>query len=326
MNCGPDGRIHRRLNAIHLLLVGAPYEVALRNSRVSERTFRLWISRFNGLGIDGLIYRPGCGRRRKLEPHVVAEVILPLVDDPSLAGQTHWTLTKLCGHLREEKQLDLSCRTLNRYLHEHRYTRKIPRRMPEPPDREAWEIRREDFADGLLDLLADPCCDVFFVNEAGFEGDPRPRQKWVKRGVRPIQGYHGGHLRRNVIGAVNPADGQLVSLIIPHSDTAVFQAFLDTMAAEVPERKGKRLLLVLDNASWHKSKRLEWHHIEPVHLPPYSPDFNPIERLWQHLKSHHLAGFITREGNALEEKIFQAIRTLLRTPETIRSVCRTHSD
>ena len=51
------------------------------------------------------------------------------------------------------------------------------------------------------------------------------------------------------------------------------------MAAEVPERKGKRLLLVLDNASWHKTKRLDWHHIEPVCLPPYSPDFNPIERL-----------------------------------------------
>ncbi|MFU8893182.1 MAG: IS630 family transposase [Luteolibacter sp.] len=198
--------------------------------------------------------------------------------------------------------------------------------MPEPPDREAWEIRRESFVDELLDLLAEPSCEVFFGDEAGFKGDPRPRQKWVKRGTRPVQGYHGGHLRRNVIGAVNPADGQLVSLIVPHCDTEVFQAFLDTMAVEVPKRKGKRLLLVLDNASWHKTKRLVWHHIEPIYLPPYSPDFNPIERLWQHLKSHHLAGFITKEGHALEEKIFQAIRTLLRTPETIRSVCRPHSE
>lgn len=326
MDCGPDGKAHRRLNTIHLLLVGATYEVALRNSRVSERTFRLWISRFNELGIDGLIYRPGCGRRRKLEPHIVSELILPLVDDPSLAGQTHWTLTKLCGYLREEKQLDLTYRTLNRYLHEHRYARKIPRRMPEPPDREAWESQREGFANELLDLLADPSCEVFFGDEAGFEGDPRPRQKWVKRGTRPVQGYHGGHLRRNVIGAVNPTNGQLVSLIVPHCDTEVFQAFLDTMAKEAPGEKGKRVLLVLDNASWHKTKRLNWRHIEPIYLPPYSPDFNPIERFWQHLKSHHLAGFITKDGIALEEKIFQAIRSLLQTPETIRSVCRTHSE
>ncbi|MEY3895325.1 MAG: superfamily endonuclease [Verrucomicrobiota bacterium] len=33
------------------------------------------------------------------------------------------------------------------------------------------------------------------------------------------------------------------------------------------------------NAGWHKSARLDWHHIKPVYLSPYSPDFNPIERL-----------------------------------------------
>ena len=74
-----------------------------------------------------------------------------------------------------------------------------------------------------------------------------------------------------------------MSLIVPHCDTEVFQVFLDTMAAEVPEREGKRVLLVLDNAKWHKTKRLTWHHIVPVFLPPYSPDLNPIERFWQHL-------------------------------------------
>ena len=58
MDCGPDGKGFRRLNAVHLLLVGASYEAVLRNSRVSERTFRLWISRFNQQEIDGLTYRP----------------------------------------------------------------------------------------------------------------------------------------------------------------------------------------------------------------------------------------------------------------------------
>ena len=37
--------------------------------------------------------------------------------------------------------------------------------------------------------------------------------------------------------------------------------------------------MVLDNASWHKIKSLQWHHFEPLFLPPYSPDLNPIERL-----------------------------------------------
>jgi len=326
MDCGPDGKAFRRLNAIHLLLLGAPYKVVLRNSRVNERTFRLWVERFNKQGIDGLIYRPQAGRPRKISADQVANEILPIVDDPSLADHTHWTVTKLCGWLREKKQLDLSYRTLVRYLHEHNYARRIPRRMPEPPDRDDWEKQREIFGGELITLLEDPACDVFFGDEAGFEGDPRPRAKWVKRGSRPTQGYFGGHVRQNVVGAVNPATGQLVSLIVPHCDTQVFQLFLDTMAQEAPASPGRKVMLVLDNASWHKTKSLKWRHIEPVYLPPYSPDFNPIERLWQHLKGHYLAGYITKDGNELNDKLFNSIRALLDRPETIRSVCKTHSE
>jgi transposase len=326
MDCGPDGKAFRRLNAIHLLLLGAPYKVILRNSRVNERTFRLWVERFNKQGIDGLIYRPQAGRPRKISADQVANEILPIVDDPSLADHTHWTVTKLCGWLREEKQLDLSYRTLVRYLHEHNYARRIPRRMPEPPDRDDWVKQREIFGGELITLLEDPACDVFFGDEAGFEGDPRPRAKWVKRGSRPTQGYFGGHVRQNVVGAVNPATGQLVSLIVPHCDTQVFQLFLDTMAQEAPASPGRKVMLVLDNASWHKTKSLQWRHIEPVYLPPYSPDFNPIERLWQHLKGHYLAGYITKDGNELNDKLFNSIRALLDRLETIRSVCKTHSE
>lgn len=321
MDCGPDGKAFRRLNAIHLLLVGAPYDVVLRNSRVNVRTFRLWISRFNEQGIDGLTYRPYTGRPRKLSAEQVRQDILPVIDDPSIADQTQWTATKLCGWLQRERDLDLSYRTLVRYLHENDYARRIPRPMPEPPDRESWEDQRETFAFELLELLDDPGALVFFGDEAGFEGDPRPRQKWVKRGSRPTQGYYGGHVRQNVIGAVNPHSGQLVSLIVSHCNTDVFQVFLDTMAEEVRPRQNKTVYLVLDNASFHKTKRLNWHHIEPVYLPSYSPDFNPIERLWQHLKSHYLAGFLTNNGETLRDKICQSIQALLETPKTIKSVC-----
>lgn len=325
MRCCPDGKAYRRLNAIDLLLIGVSYEHVFRNSCVSERTLRLWITRFNEAGVDGLTYRPRCGRPRLVEPDQVASEILPVVDDPSLVGETHWTVTKLCGWLREEKQLDLSYRTLVRYLHEHRYARRIPRPVPEPPDREAWEDQREAFARRLIDHLEDDSCEVFFGDEAGFEGDPRPRQKWVKRGSRPTQGYYGGHIRQNVVGAVNPTTGELVSLIVSHCDTEVFQIFLDTMAEEVPRRPGKRVLLVLDNAGWHKTRRLCWHHIEPVYLPPYSPDFNPIERLWQQLKGYYLAGFLTKHRDELRDKLTESIQDLLKRTELVRSICRTHS-
>jgi hypothetical protein len=132
-------------------------------------------------------------------------------------------------------------------------------------------------------------------------------------------------LRRNVGGAVEPDSGQLVSLIVAHCNTGVFQAFLDTMAEEVPVEEGKQVHLVLDNASWHKSARLDWHHIKPVYLSAYSPDFNPIERLWQHLKGQAMAGFLTNDGEHLTTKLLESLQGLFAEPKLIRSVCATPS-
>jgi hypothetical protein len=252
----------------------------------------------------------------------IGEKILPVVDNPQEADRHHWTAVALCGWLKENKELAISYRTLVRYLHEQDYARRIPRPVPEPPDRDKWIKQREEFIPELAKLLGDEQVELFFGDEAGFEGDPRPRQRWVKRGSRPTQGYYGGHVRENIVGAVNPSTGQLVSLIVPHCDTDVFQAFLDTMAKETEAAKqaGRRVCLVLDNASWHKTKRLVWHHIEPVYLPPYSPDLNPIERIWQYLKGHGMAGYLTRNGAELGEKLFQEVRLLLNDTETVRSV------
>jgi transposase len=83
---------------------------------------------------------------------------------------------------------------------------------------------------------------------------------------------------------------------------------------------------VHDNTSWHMTKSLRWHHIEPVYLPPYSPDFNPIERLWQHLKGHDRAGYFTKQIQDLSDKLVESIQQLMNNPKTIRSVCKTHSE
>lgn len=321
MECGPDFKASRRLNAIHLLLIGVSFDHVLRNSCRTERCLRLWIARYNEMGIDGLIYRSRPGRPRLLDGDTVCGEILPVVDDPSLAGQLHWTGVKLSGWLRDNKGFEISYRTLIRYLHQHDYARRIPRPMPEPPDRDAWLRQREDCASRLAALLDDPNNVVFFGDEAGFEGDPRPRHKWVKRGSRPTQGYYGGHVRRNVVGAVEPAQGRLVSLIVAHCNTEVFQAFLNTMAEEIPPEDGKQVHLVLDNAGWHKSARLNWHHIKPFYLSPYSPDFNPIERLWQHLKGQAMAGYLTNDGDALTDKLVESLQAVLGDTTLVRSVC-----
>lgn len=138
------------------MLCGGSFELTQAHSCITERCLQLWIERYNSGGIEAITYRPRSGRPRVISPDSVREEILPVLDDPSLAGQRHWTAVKLCGWLRESRDLDISYSTLVRYLHEQDYARRIPRPVPEPPNKDLWIDEREAFAYELIDLLEDP--------------------------------------------------------------------------------------------------------------------------------------------------------------------------
>jgi transposase len=69
----------------------------------------------------------------------------------------------------------------------------------------------------------------------------------------------------------------------------------------------RRNLLICDNAPWHKRKKLEWGSFEPVFLPPYSPDFNPIEWLWLVIKAEWFTDFIAKDRSQLIERLDKAL-------------------
>ncbi len=153
------------------------------------------------------------------------------------------------------------------------------------------------------------------------EGDPRPRRRWVQPGQSRTVPCLGDHIRQNVVGAVSPQTGELFSLIMDGVDTDVFQFFLDQLAETVPKVEGLRRLFIMDNASWHKVKRLNWHHFTPKYLPGYSPDFNPIERLWLRLKADWFWDFIARTDGELTDRLCNALRSFIDSPEKTASIC-----
>lgn len=317
MDCTPSKKVFIRLQAIGLLYQNESWERVLRLSRVSARQLLRWIHLFNVRGIDGLIPRASSGRARKLQTERFIKEVLPVVRHPAQAQQQHWTGVKLHGWLKQELQVDLSYSTLLRYLHEQDFRLKVPRPWPEGQD----EALRQQFVEELKVLAADPQVELWFADETGVEGDPRPRRRWAHKSDRIKTPYHGIHLRQSVIGAVCPHNGQCAALIFNHCDSEVFQRFLDHLAQTVPDDPNKRRYLIVDNASWHKVKRLDWHHFIPKYLPPYSPDLNPIERLWLRLKAEFFADFIAKNTEELIAQLIRALRHFLNSPQTTASLC-----
>ncbi len=317
MEAAPNKRSYVRLNALRSLLLGISRATICRQFCRTDRMVRLWIELFNRGGIDALITRARPGRPRKVKLERVRDLLVPVLENPAQAGQVHWTGVKIHGFLKEQLSLELGYRTAVRWLHELNFHLRVPQPWPERQNQE----ERKKFQEELRALCADPKVELWFGDESGFEGDPRPRRRWVQPGQPRTVPYLGDHLRQNVIGAVAPQSGALFSLIVDGVDTDVFQFFLDEMAKAVPKKEGVRPVFILDNASWHKAARLQWHHFEPKFLPGYSPDFNPIERLWLRVKADWFWDYIARTPEELTERLCTALKSFIDQPAKTASAC-----
>lgn len=317
MEAAPNKRSYIRLCAIRSLLLGVERKQVCQIHLRTDRMVRLWIELFNRGGIDALISRPKPGRPRKVKLERVRDLLVPVLEDPTQAGQVHWTGVKVHGYLKEKLSLELGYRTAVRWLHELNFHLRVPQPWPERQNQE----QRKGFLQELRLLCEDPAVELWFSDECGVEGDPRPRRRWVQPGKPRTVAYLGDHIRQNVIGAVAPQTGALFSLIVDGVDTDVFQVFLDEMAKAVPKRQGVRQLLIVDNASWHRAARVNWHHFEPKFLPGYSPDFNPIERLWLRLKADWFWDFIARTPQELTDRLCAALKSFIDLPAKAASIC-----
>jgi transposase len=163
-----------------------------------------------------------------------------------------------------------------------------------------------------------PDAVVFFFDEGRFGLKPVVGRCWSRKGVRPVTIVRPGYENFYVYSAVCPATGEDVSLFLPWVNTEMMNIFLETLKEALA---GRDCLLVLDQAGWHNSGGLQVpDNIKLVFLPPYSPELNPVERLWQWLKRHSLRN---RFYESLE-KVMDAVQICMRqaTASFLKSLCQ----
>ncbi len=139
-----------------------------------------------------------------------------------------------------------------------------------------------------------------FQDEAGFGRINKPKYCWCHKGVRPSVPCH--HIReyRYVYGAVEPLTGESCFLILPYSNTICMNIFLAQLAKRYPN---DIIILVLDGASWHRSRALIVpDNIQLFYLPPATPEMNPIEQIWTWLRRH---GFRNEIFHTLEKVVLR---------------------
>ena len=158
------------------------------------------------------------------------------------------------------------------------------------------------------------------MDEARFGQQGTLTTVWARRGSRPVRVRQCQYDWVYLYGAVDPQTGQTVGMLAPTVNTAWMSAFLQLVSDQA--EADEHLVLVLDNAGWHVARELKVPaNITLLYLPPYSPELNPIERLWKYLKEHYLSNRVYSDYDALVEAATEAFRRP--TAEDIKSICRT---
>ena len=157
-----------------------------------------------------------------------------------------------------------------------------------------------------------------FADEARFGRMNRLRPCWAPIGTRPEV---AAQLIREYIylyGAVSPKDGTCVYLIMPTSNTACFQAFLHMLARRFARQD---ILLVLDGAPNHRCGDLAVpNNITLLYLPPYSPELNPKENLWDELREKIFKNYALKSMDDVYATLDEAAFHNERNPTVVRSI------
>ena len=142
---------------------------------------------------------------------------------------------------------------------------------------------------------------------------------WAPRGSRPVIPLQNEYDWVYLYGAVNPTTGASCALVLPWANSEMMQLHLDALSQQAgPDG---HIVLVLDNAGWHGAKELQIpENITLLPLPAYTPELNPVERLWHWLKEHQFSNRVYADYSILIDAVTTMWNTL--TPERIASICR----
>lgn len=280
--------IRDRAHAVILSMQGksipAIAEILIRN----ENTVRGWVSAFEKTRIASIfpVYG-GNGNAAKLTPEQKKEIQETLQRPPEDQGLPagFWSVSRLKEYLSASYGVVYeSDRSYHHLLAIGNLSFKLPEGFDKRRD-DALVARRMRELQGEIKDLRTKGYLIFAADECSLCFETEFRRAWIKKGEKTIVRVNRKKDRQNWFGALNLGSGKEELIPLDWQDTENIIRAVRELMRRYP---GKKIALIWDNAKWHRGKGLrallgkekEFENIRLVWLPPYAPDENPQEHVW----------------------------------------------
>ncbi len=324
----PDGAQVRRLLAIALILEGHSRRTAAEGAGMDRQTLRDWVHRYNDEGVAGLVSIRIGGRGSALSTAQMAELRALAVKgpDPEKDQVVRWRCVDLQEEVARRFTVRVGERTIGKWLRKMRLTRLQPRPFHPKKDKAAEADFKRKFPSLVKAALlssttaADKPLEIWYQDEARVGQKGTHAYVWAEIGSCPLMVRDNRHDSVHLFGAICPARGVGAAIIMPAVNTEAMNEHLKEISMQVDH--GAHALLVLDGAGWHqRGGGLQVpDNITLLSLPPYAPELNPMERVWEYLRENKLCAVVWDTYDAIVEACRKAWTFLTDDPDRIRSI------
>jgi transposase len=284
-----------RVRAVQAVLDGRSVADVAETLQVNRSTLHRWLTRYHARhGKQGLLRKPGSGRPRKLQGLSLQQWRDLVLKPASAFGYEtdFWTAKRLQQVLHQQRRVVVSLRTIVRRLHEAGLSYQKPEREYlelDPKVRQEWLKKTLPRIRAAVRKFR---AILYCEDEASISLTALLGKTWAIRGKTPKQRVTGKRASVSALSAIN-GQGRLVFRLLDKRIAS--EEVIDFLRQLLRHHSRRHLVVVMDQASPHVSKRTRsfidrQSRLHVFHLPPYSPDWNPDEKVWNHLKNEALKG------------------------------------
>ena len=294
--------------------------------RVHEKTIAAWVCAFCCYGLQGALHQKPTGRPPKLTPTQKAALAQLIEEGPVKAGFSGacWRSPMIQQLIYDRFGVLYNVFYIAQLLKNLGFSFQKAAFVSDHLDEHKRQEWRTKTWPQILRAANTKKALLLFGDEASFPQWGTLTYTWARRGQQPKVKTSGKRKGYKVFGLIDyftgyffyqGQDGRL--------NSAAYIAFL----TRVLEQTTQPIILIQDGAKYHTSTETkaffaqQTAQLQVVQLPTYSPDYNPIEKLWKKIKQQetHLHYFPTFE--VLTEKVEQALLKFTNTPEEILTLC-----
>ena len=299
-----DRKLRDRLQIVRLAHRGRPHQDIAADLGITPRTVQRWLNAYLDGGIQALRPRKARGHDPAIPAHMAGEIRRWVIAGPAAQGldRANWTHAELADHLFKAHGIRASRSAMQRFCRRHgiRPYRPTYRHLRGDPVKQAEAV--EELAE--LRALAEAGELVLLSqDEARFPMVPTLTATLGVKGHRPTVGTRDCKDLLYVFAVINVITAAMHANLVESPARAkqatgksktrrmqeAFAAHLRHVARIYPADRHQRVVLIIDNAPWHRGGPIdgalaECPHLEFYRLPSYSPHLNVIERFWRMLR------------------------------------------